>query len=293
MPIDVQSQQPDQQTFKQDTKQPENHEEISKTQNGKPTNSIAIIPLAPSPELKKTTGNPANNKKDDPYKKWWEIRENPVEVFTGMLALLTLLLVLAGWRQVAISRDIAQRQLRAYVFIDTIDIWNIITPPIEMLYHPSTPPCNTNVGPMVRIVIRNSGQTPAYDVHHYGHVCFSEYPATADLFCIDEKASQNVVSRLAIPPEGKTFKELRLPTPLTNTQIDQLRMGTHAVYVDGNIKYRNTFGKSRFTNFRYFINNRTGEITWSYNPMTGCEVETMQIKRQTNQTRTLPILDFL
>ncbi|MGO9120789.1 MAG: hypothetical protein ACLQPD_24665 [Desulfomonilaceae bacterium] len=266
-----QSQQQSQQDFSKKIQEPQKHEEISKQQDKSSPAPKTVPPQRPPENLKESTHDDSKQKQKELYKKWWEITQNPVEVFTGALAIFTIVLVAVSIYQVAVIRRTTRRQLRAYVFIDSVDIINAIAPPENASLPEGTPDYQPTIGPIVRIVIKNSGQTPAYDMICWGHIYFSDYPLTSPLPYIDQKVvSPPIKSKLPVPAEGKTFKDLVMPLPLTATQIGYLREATHAIYVYGNINYRDIFGKNRFSSFRYFANVMTG-ISHLRGYMTGCE----------------------
>lgn len=96
------------------------------------------------------------------------------------------------------------------------------------------------------MTIKNSGQTPAYDVISEGHICIQEFPLTSNLPSIPPS---KFITKAVIPQGGITTKSLVM-RPLTQPEITQLRHGTAAIYVYGRIYYKDTFGKKQFTNFR-------------------------------------------
>lgn len=164
MLINARSQQPDQQAFKQHIEQSENHKEISNPQNTNSTTPPTPSPLVPPKEFKKTTDDNGNHKEDSSCKRWRNILNSPGDFFVGVVALLTFLLVLASFYQSKITHAATRKQLRAYIFVDSIDVINMVAPPPETTLPTDAWVFQPNVGPMVHIVIKNSGQTPAYDV---------------------------------------------------------------------------------------------------------------------------------
>lgn len=65
---------------------------------------------------------------------------------------------------------------------------------------------------------------------------------------------------MAIPAQSGTQKFVQMPAPLTNAEIADLRNGTKAIYVYGDIEYRDGFDRKRVTNFRFFHNERGGRV---------------------------------
>jgi hypothetical protein len=51
-----------------------------------------------------------------------------------------------------------------------------------------------------------------------------------------------------------------IDTPLSPTEIDQLREGRGAIYVQGEITYKDFIGWRRYTTFRHYHNGLMGTI---------------------------------
>jgi hypothetical protein len=207
--------------------------------------------------LHKETNNKTNNRYYNPNG-WRNIFKNPVNVFTGIIAIFTILLFGAGSWQVCISRDTARRQLRAYVSIETIYIHNIgIEPPPIQGQGPIQPGpwiYKPDIGPIFTITIKNFGQTPAYETSHWTHICFREFPLTSNLVVPPIPFRP----KTTIPPGAPIQVIPNMDRPLTSEQITQLKTGTHAVYILGEITYKDAFGEPRYTKFRYFYNKYSG-----------------------------------
>ena len=115
---------------------------------------------------------------------------------------------------------------------------------------------NPTSGPVAYVQIKNAGQTPAYEVLHWGHICVRDYPLTSPL------PAPQFVSRNAsvLGPGIVATKYLFLPTPLTPLEISDLRAGNAAIYVYGEIRYKDAFGKRRFTKYRLMHHVAQGAI---------------------------------
>jgi hypothetical protein len=228
--------------------------------------SPLVVKVIPSPNAQEEA---AKAKKDKDDKTALNRRS---EIITIAIAFATFLQAFALIYTIFIMVRTTRRQLRAYVFIDTIDILNVFgnrPPPIPGQAPPAVGPWiyRTDIGPAVMMAIKNSGQTPAYDVIHYGNICIREYPLASNLPPINIIAS---ATRLAMSPGGITRKFVNMPRPLTVEEIGQLNAGTHAIYAYGNIIYKDTFKKKRFSNIRYF-HNGTIAILGQTTAMIGCE----------------------
>ncbi len=64
----------------------------------------------------------------------------------------------------------------------------------------------------------------------------------------------------SIPPGGVTTKNVNWAAPLTADEIVGLRGGTLAIYVFGEIRYRDAFRRNRITKYRQFHNSQSGTV---------------------------------
>jgi hypothetical protein len=156
-------------------------------------------------------------------------------------------------------RESSERQLRAYVLPELGNIVNIAaplrtsgtyTPTDARITHPDW-------GPVVIMHVKNTGQTPAFKVVHWGNMCFREYPLASTL---PPRAESPVKSVSTIGPGIINTKRLGFGPPLTEQQIAQLRNATGAIYVYGEISYEDAFGKQHLTRYRAFHNQNSGAI---------------------------------
>lgn len=231
--------------------QPNNYKKISDNKDNNTAKQPSIQNPQPSPNLQKTTQDERYYWHQNPKEDWKKILQNPVAVFTGIIAIFTILLVVAGFRQVAISRNTAVRQLRAYVHISSIAITNVanpIPPPGEHSC-PETPAMlSKDCGPIAFVEIKNTGQTPAYDVLHGTGIGFHEFPLKDSL---SMSPPSGHITKGVLPTGGPSHKMIIQKERLSTQEMDQLRSGTAKIYVYGVIKYKDTFGKSRTTYYRY------------------------------------------
>jgi hypothetical protein len=243
---DSQQIKPDNKAVEQKANQTSNNKQIINPQNQNTVKTYTVKESITSLNLPKEAYDKTYWR--DYHKKWRDIINNPSDIFTGIVAIFTILLVIAGGWQVSIARA-TTRQLRAYVFVNDISIFNVANPinPLPKDYKKTGAEINRpDDGPIVAMTIKNSGQTPAYEVVNEGHICIQEFPLNSDL---PFEPSSRFITKTAIPPGGITTKNLAM-RPLTQKEVSQLRNGTMAIYVYGKIIYKDTFGKSRFTNFR-------------------------------------------
>lgn len=129
------------------------------------------------------------------------------------------------------SLDNGRRQLRAYVFPDQANlIWEGTTKPT-----------------MAEIVIKNSGQTPAYKVSTGLMIGSIEYPLRDNLSVPSTPSKPTVV-----PPVASTTLSAGMAHPLTADQLKAIQKGTQAIYVFGEIAYTDAFGECRMTRYRLY-----------------------------------------
>jgi hypothetical protein len=185
-------------------------------------------------------------RKDDDRKSWpmvtGEARhwlEYGVFVFVLFTAMAT---ATAAWytrKEWQTSVDNGRRQLRAYVFPDQANL----------LWEGTAKPT------VAEIVIKNSGQTPAYRLSTALSVVVDTNPLQDDLRLPKMPSNHTVV-----PPAGSYRLSLSMPQPLTADQLAAIQKGTQAIYAFGQIAYEDAFGECRLTRFRFFYTGGGVEI---------------------------------
>ena len=193
--------------------------------------------------------------------------ERDIGRYTGWLVLVGAVQLLALIGQVLVyvltlsqMRDASRRQLRAYVVCESGAIVNVANP-VPIYQGQVFPPTGAEItnpaaGPIARIQIQNTGQTPAFEVRNWGNICFREYPLTAGL-------AGQLPRRRAVPSvlgHGIMSTKLLQLNPLTPPQIADLRAGTGAVYVYGEITYIDAFGRKQYTKYRLMHHTMGGAI---------------------------------
>ena len=136
----------------------------------------------------------------------------------------------ASNRIVTLMAETTQRQLRAYVCLDSAAV---------IFPEPAVPEA--------QIKFKNCGQTPAYDVRGWIGTWFAEYPLKEEL----PNAPRNIHKRTKTlaPGEVSTFIAARKP-PLPPQCLSALGTPKFMIYVYGKIVYRDIFGIEQFTNYR-------------------------------------------
>lgn len=217
-----------------------------------------FIKIAPSPNAQEEA---AQAKKDKEEKTAANRRS---EIITWIIAIFTSVQAIALILTVIIMIRTTRRQLRAYMFVDKVFISNVANPlPRKLLGGKSdeeTPAAISRPleGPLAYLEFKNSGQTPAYDVVVWGDIVSREFPLTSLLPHQDPIAQW--VAKASVPPGGGTNKTSGIQQPLSAEEIDKLRTipPTAAIYIYGTITYKDTFGKKRFTHYRFFHNSLSG-----------------------------------
>jgi hypothetical protein len=134
----------------------------------------------------------------------------------------------------------AERQLRAYVHVAAA----------------SASPVGTLIN--FYLEVKNFGQTPAYEVKLSFVIKLADLP---------EKASDLVppdtpnISQAILPPQVSIHDNFTPPQQLTPNQILKIGSEKAAIFVAGQITYRDIFGRDRLTEFRYYLGKQTGEQT--------------------------------
>lgn len=145
-------------------------------------------------------------------------------------------------RQLKISEETAERQLRAYVNV----IKAQVAPPQEG-------------GPILgKLLIKNAGQTPAYDLKAWIGVGVFDYTVGGNIEVpVPADMDQRPPSFVLAP--GVEFPEsISLIRRYTREEIQKLRAQKAAVIVFGKTTYRDAFGVQRVSEHRYLYGGDWG-----------------------------------
>jgi len=132
---------------------------------------------------------------------------------------------------VNLAQDTAERQLRAYLYVRSLE----------------APGIDDWVGKGLTMILKNYGQTPAYEVHFWHGVDFKETPLTSELPRPKEMSNQ---TRTILNPGQEIELVLRTGRPLTEEEKKAILAQTKALYAYGEIYYRDAFKKERTSKFR-------------------------------------------
>jgi hypothetical protein len=135
------------------------------------------------------------------------------------------------------SLDNGRRQLRAYVFPEQANL----------LWQGTTKPT------VADIVIKNSGQTPAYRLSAVSVIVVSDYPLRESLTVPPIPPNHTV-----IPPTGRYGLTVAMEKPLTTDQLKAIQKSTQAIYVYGEIAFADAFGECRLTRYQFYYTGPGG-----------------------------------
>ena len=146
-------------------------------------------------------------------------------VFTGTLWWSTRKL----WKAGEIH---SERQLRAYVMIDAVNVENL------------------TIGgcPEARLTIKNSGQTPAFNLTHWARMGFYTFPLTSP---VPPRTTELLPPR-PLAPGATVHVYTGISKELNSATLAALESRSHALYVAGEIRYDDAFGVPRETDFCLF-----------------------------------------
>jgi hypothetical protein len=164
--------------------------------------------------------------------------EYGIFAFVFLTAIAT---AMAAWytrRQWESAVDNGHRQLRAYVFPEQANlVWQGTAKPTA-----------------AEIVIKNSGQTPAYRLSTATAISVSDHPLQSDLHLPAMPDNHTV-----IPPAGSTALSVAIAQPFTGDQLKAIQKGTQAIYVFGDVAYVDGFGECRMTRYRFYYTGAGAE----------------------------------
>jgi len=167
-----------------------------------------------------------------------------IAIFTVILGIATILLW-AATRDLVLGADkTAERQLRAYIWTESKVSPNLDDP-------------NFGVG----AIARNSGQTPAYEVHAWSNVRPVAEPLPRRF--VFPKAPEHIPGpRYVVNPSSEHLVHTTPENPLTHEERLAIKDGYLTLYFWGEVRYRDAFGQTRKTQFRLWLVGPGGN--WAY-----------------------------
>lgn len=176
-------------------------------------------------------------------------KDEVLAAFTILLTFATIFLWFATGDLVRGAERTAQRQLRAYVFPGEA---TLILDPIK--------------GPLANVMIKNAGQTPAYETMVL-RSAKTILGMEVKIFPDPKKTGRT--SKFDLGQGGVAQTEIQLADILKPAGQDALRRGELELYLWGLITYKDIFGKKQTNRFRFVIG---GQHKWpSDNRFLVCE----------------------
>lgn len=164
-----------------------------------------------------------------------------LSIFVSLLTFIGTVFV--GWTLME-QRHTSRRELRAYVFPESVGI-------TDGYAYPERQMPKGEIGGA--IIIKNTGQTPAYDVCHWGEVaiadCENENTLVAPSIPISDFGS-------SVPPGGTINKLRNLGRALTPEEKAAVEAGKSAIYFYGRIDYRDAFNQRQWATYRFSWNGK-------------------------------------
>ena len=148
---------------------------------------------------------------------------------TGVLAFFTAALWVATYSLVRGAKDTAEKELRAYVFVQTGSIQNL----------------SNGQHPTSRLIIHNFGKTPA---HKLTVICGIGFGKSFEELPTAVPPLTKPMGTLA--PGGTVEHYNSAPIAFTADHMSALENGTYTLYVHGEIRYIDFLEKNRVTKFR-------------------------------------------
>jgi hypothetical protein len=133
----------------------------------------------------------------------------------------------------------AERQLQAYISLSKARIISV----------------EAGQRPTAKIAIRNSGQTPAYDLSAELAIGIGPFPIQKGAK-VNPLPTPHEISRLTVGPGTRVRQTAMQKLPLTIDEFNAIKAGQAAIYVAGRIRYRDAFGRGWVNNFRLMYNRR-------------------------------------
>jgi hypothetical protein len=149
----------------------------------------------------------------------------------------------AAHHAIQVGSETAEMQLRAYVCRNLAEIRNL------------------DIGKVFQahVVMKNAGQTPAYDLIGWIGVRLGEFPPKAP--APDPEPFLNNANKSVLGPGNEHHLTVFANHPLTASEAALMQQAQAAVHVVGGVRYRDAFQKTRTTTFSLFYGGSYGMNT--------------------------------
>lgn len=214
----------------------------------KPGFRIDASTKAPAQKYQPSCNNPKDGNDADLCAQWAAVEQvaesnrlNGVNVRLGTLALLFTIVGtgLLIWTFME-TRAVSRRELRAYVNVDVVGL-------ADGTHHPDR---QLPLGVVqTAIVIKNTGQTPAHKLRHWGEIAIERMENQSQLRAPKPLILTHAVS---LPSNGTQLKVRHIPRKPSKRQIEGIVARRYAVFVYGRIEYSDVFEDAHWTDYRMF-----------------------------------------
>lgn len=149
------------------------------------------------------------------------------------------------------SRETAERQLRAYITVQTGEAYRQRGGPKGWRFE-------------FRPTILNTGQTPAYSVNIRGTVVFLSTEEAENFNWEDNLPPTAKVGVLTLGTQQNRFTRAVMSRRLTRAELRQFSSGSHDFYVFGKVTYQDTFRIDHSTRYCFALAkwHKRGAHTW-------------------------------
>jgi hypothetical protein len=199
--------------------------------DNKPSEASARIDVDRQPNSNDHSDR-GNSKKETPH---------PLEWIIGVLLLFTLIAtsVAACYtrKQWITADDQERRSLRAYVFVESATILNADGPVYT-----------------VKIRIKNTGQTPAYNVRHWLATGVAEFPEPKEGFAPPQQRTTASIDTLGSQVNSESIQS----RPYKEGNRETMQTGVAALWVFGRVDYEDVFRRKCWTSYRYLVGGDMG-----------------------------------
>jgi hypothetical protein len=178
-----------------------------------------------------------------PSPSWWKFWKWPPEMLlaraTVFLAVATFALAVIAVMQLNYNNDMAKRQLRSYISVEGAAILQF---------------GDTSIAPEAHVIFKNSGQTPAYKVRGWIAIKMTEFPFSGTF----EDVGSQLPFASVIGSGGSPSGIIATKRSLSNEENRNIRDGTGALFVWGELTYKDAFKAPHYTRFRLFFGGSAG-----------------------------------
>lgn len=160
-------------------------------------------------------------------------------LFTAIAAVAAALAARSADRSISVTREMAQRELRAYVTAEADHVENL----------------RPNGIPVVSLLFTNSGPTPARVLTSDTKILIDVFPPDRALPPVSKinRRFPDIYSKSDIGPHKSLFTSVAPPFCLLENAWQEMIAGNLALYVYGKCEYEDVFGEERITEYSFFI----------------------------------------